>query len=135
MPVLEELCRLQLTLSARVLGTMPQGTRIDFPFEGTATSAHWEGARPVKGMDYVIVRSDGHSDLNIYGTIGEKRETLAYRATGVALTKSKTEALPQELISFQTANEDLAWLNSVIGVGFGEISGSDLALTIYVVRP
>lgn len=134
MPALEELCQIQATLSARALGTMPQGTRIDFPFQGTATSSFWEGSRPVKGMDYVVVRSDGNMDLDIRGTIGEKRETVAYRATGVSLSKSKTEAVPQELISFQTANEDLAWLNSVIGVGLGEISGGDLSLTVYVVR-
>jgi hypothetical protein len=118
-----------------MLGTMPLGTRIDFPFEGVATSPYWDGEREVRGVDYVTLRPDGNMDLQIRGTIGSKRETVAYQATGVSLGISKTEARPQELITFQTGNEELAWLNNVIGVGLGNGEGLDLALTIYVVRP
>lgn len=135
MPALEELCTVNATIKPRMLGNMPQGTRIDFPFEGTATSPHWEGERPVRGVDYVTVRSDGHMDLDIRGTIGEKRETVAYRASGVSIVKSETEALPQELITFQTGNEDLAWLNTAVGVALGGGEGGNLTLTIYVVKP
>ena len=135
MPKLEEFCTIRVTMSPRLLGQMPSGTRIDFPFQGTATSPHWEGERPVQGVDYVTVRSDGNMDLDIHATIGEKRETVAYRGTGVSIVKSKTEAMPQELITFQTANEDLAWLNEVVGVGLGGGEGAELSLTIYVVRP
>lgn len=135
MPHLEEFCTIRVTMSPRVLGQMPSGTRIDFPFEGTATSPHWEGERSVQGVDYVTVRSDGNMDLDIHATIGEKRETVAYRGTGVSIVKSKTEAMPQELITFQTGNEDLAWLNEVVGVGLGGGEGAELSLTIYVVRP
>lgn len=135
MPNLEPFCEIRATMSPRMLGNMPLGTRVDFPFEGVATSEHWEGERPVHGVDYVTVRPDGNMDLEIRGTIGEKRETVAYRAIGVSLGISKTEARPQELITFQTGNEDLAWLNSVVGVGLGEGSAPDLGLTIYVVRP
>ena len=53
----------------------------------------------------------------------------------MSIVKSKTEAMPQELITFQTANEDLAWLNEVVGVGLGGGEGAELSLTIYVVRP
>jgi len=134
LPTLEEFCRAQLTLHPKVLGAMPLGTRVNFPFQGVATSSHWDGERPVSGMDYVTVRSDGNMDLNIYGTIGEKREAVAYRARGVALSKSKTAATPQEILLFETADPDLAWLNDVVGVAVGEIEGSDLALTVYVVR-
>jgi len=117
-----------------MLGKMPGGTRIDFPFEGTAESAHWEGERTVKGIDYVTVREDGHMDLEIRGTIGEKRETIAYRAIGVSVVESPTEAHPQELITFQTGNQDLAWLNTVIGVGIGHGVEGQIALEIFVVR-
>ena len=79
MPNLEEFCQITATMTPRMLGKMPQGARIDFPFEGTATSSHWEGERPVKGVDYVTVRLDGHMDLEIRATIGEKRETVAYQ--------------------------------------------------------
>jgi hypothetical protein len=134
MPTLEEFCQITATMSARMLGKMPQGTRIDFPFEGTATSSHWEGERPVKGVDYVTVRGDGHMDLEIRATIGEKRETVAYRGTGVSIVKSPTEAKPQELITFQTGNEDLAWLNTAVGIGWGGGEAGTIAVTVYVVR-
>ena len=135
MPNLEPFCEIHATMSPRMLGNMPLGTRVDFPFEGVATSDHWEGERRVSGVDHVTIRPDGNMDLVIRGTIGEKRETVAYQASGVSLGISKTEARPQELIVFQTGNEDLAWLNSVIGVGLGRGAGADLELTIYVVRP
>lgn len=135
MPTLEEFCVIEATLEPRMLGNMPQGTRIDFAFRGTATSPHWQGERPVRGVDYATVRSDGHMDLEIRGTIGEKRETVAYRAIGVSIVESQTEAVPQELITFQTGNEDLAWLNTAVGVGLGEGETGRLTLRIYIIRP
>jgi len=135
MPTFEEFCQIKATMAPRMLGKMPQGARIDFPFEGTATSSHWEGERPVKGVDYVTVRLDGHMDLDIRATIGEKRETVAYRGGGVSIAKSPIEATPQELITFQTGNEDLAWLNTAVGVGLGGGEGGTISITIYIVRP
>ncbi|HSL25143.1 MAG TPA: DUF3237 family protein [Acidimicrobiia bacterium] len=135
MPSLEEFCTVKATMSPRMLGKMPQGTRIDFPFEGTAVSRHWEGERPVRGIDYVTVRADGHMDLEIRATIGEKRETVAYRGTGVSIAKSPTEATPQELITFQTGVEDLAWLNTSVGIGLGGGESGTIAITIYIVKP
>lgn len=134
MPNLEEFCQIKASMAPRMLGKMPQGARIDFPFEGTATSAHWEGERIVRGVDYVTVRLDGHMDLDIRATIGEKRETVAYRGAGVSIVKSPTEALPQELITFQTGNEDLDWLNTAVGVGLGTGEGGAIGITIYIVR-
>lgn len=133
MPSLEEFCTIKGSLSPRMLGKMPGGVRIDFPFEGTATSPHWEGERPVRGVDYVTVRSDGNMDLEIRATIGEKRETIAYRATGVSLAHEDKTASPQELIVFETGNEEFEWLNRVVGVGLGT-GGTDIELTIYIVR-
>lgn len=134
MPSLEPFCEITASMAPRMLGNMPLGTRIDFPFEGVATSPHWEGKREVRGVDYVTLRPDGNMDLQIRGTIGTKRDTVAYQATGVSLGISKTEARPQELITFQTGNEELSWLNDVIGVGLGNGEGLDLSLTIYIVR-
>lgn len=133
MPSLEEFCTVKASMAPRMIGRTPAGTRIDFPFEGMATGPHWEGERPVRGIDYVTVRADGNMDLDIHGTIGEKRETVSYRATGVSIAHEDRTASPQELIVFQTGNEDLEWLNSVIGVGLGH-GADELDLTIYIVR-
>ena len=59
MPSLEKFCTVEANLDMRMIGQSPAGMRIDFPFEGTATSEHWEGERTVRGMDYVTVRADG----------------------------------------------------------------------------
>ena len=134
MPSLEHFCTISASMMPKMLGKMPAGVRIDFPFEGTATSSHWEGERPVNGIDYVTIRSDGHMDLDIRGTIGVKRETVAYRASGVSVVVSDTEAHPQELITFQTGNEDLAWLNTAVGVGLGGGEAGDLKLNIFIVK-
>lgn len=109
--------------------------RIDFPFEGSATGPHWEGERPVKGMDYVMVRSDGNMDLDIRGVIGEKREAVSYTGIGVSIANPDKSADPKELITFQTGNEDLGWLNNEIGVAFGHGAAGRLTLTIYLVKP
>ncbi|MGH8927082.1 MAG: DUF3237 family protein [Acidimicrobiia bacterium] len=135
MPTFEEFCTITGSMAPRMLGRMPQGTRIDFHFDGVATSSHWAGERPVKGVDYVTVRADGHMDLEIRATIGEKRETVAYRGSGLSIVKSQTEAMPQELITFQTGNEDLAWLNTAVGVGLGEGESGTISLTIHIIRP
>lgn len=133
MPSLEAFCTIKASMTPRMVGHVPAGTRVDFPFEGTATSPHWEGERPVRGVDYVTIRGDGNMDLDIHGTIGEKRETVGYRATGVSIAHEDKTASPQELITFHTGNEDLAWLNSAVGVGLGH-GGAELELTIYIVR-
>lgn len=135
MPSLEEFCKVRGSMTARMVGKMLQGPRIDFQFEGTATSPHWDGERPVRGTDYVTVRSDGNMDLDIRATIGEKRETVAYKGSGVSIVKSETEAMPQELITFQTGNEDLSWLNSAVGVAIGDGEAGAITLTIYIIRP
>ena len=135
MPSLEKFCTVEATLNMNIIGKSPAGMRIDFPFEGTATSEHWEGERPVKGMDYVTVRSDGNMDLDIHGTIGEKREAVAYTATGVSIANEDQSADPKELIVFSTGNEDLAWLNNEVGVAFGHGAGGKITLDMYLIKP
>jgi hypothetical protein len=135
MPSLDKFCSIEADLGMNVIGKTPAGMRIDFPFEGTATSDHWDGERPVKGVDYVTVRSDGNMILDVHVTIGEKREQVSYTATGVSIANEDQSADPRELVVFSTGNEDLAWLNNEIGVAFGHGAGGKISLEIYLVRP
>lgn len=135
MPSLEEFCKIEGDLGMNVIGKTPAGMRIDFPFEGTASGPHWEGDRAVQGVDYVTFRADGNMNLDIHGVIGEKRETVAYRGTGVSIANPDQSADPKELITFETGNEDLAWLNNEIGVAFGHGEGGKLSLIVYLVKP
>lgn len=134
MPELEHFCTVKATMHSRVVGNGPSGMRVDFPFEGTATSPHWEGERPVKGVDYVTFRADGNMALDIHGVIGEKRESVGYTATGVSISVSKTEAHPKELITFHTGNEDLAWLNDEVAVALGKGLDGAIDLDIYLIK-
>jgi hypothetical protein len=134
-PDLEHFCTISGGLTARIIGNGPAGMRVDFPFEGTATSPHWEGERPVSGVDYVTYRADGNMSLDIHGVIGEKRESVGYTATGVSLAVSKTEAHPRELITFHTGNEDLAWLNTEVAVAFGKGADGAIELEVYLLKP
>lgn len=135
MPSLEKFCTIEASMGMNVIGKAPTGMRIDFPFEGTATSEHWDGQRPVRGVDYVTVRSDGNMSLDIHVTIGEKRESLSYTATGVSIAHEDQSASPKELIVFETGNEALAWLNNEIGVAFGHGARGKIDLEVYLVRP
>jgi hypothetical protein len=135
MPSLEKFCTVQADLGMNVIGKTPAGMRLDFPFKGTATSEHWEGERPVNGVDYVAVRADGNMVLDIHATIGEKRETVSYRAIGVSIANEDQSADPKELIVSETGNEDLAWLNNEVGVAFGHGAGGKITLDIYLIKP
>lgn len=135
MPSLEKFCSVEATLGMNVIGRTPAGMRIDFPFEGVATSEHWEGEWPVKGMDYVTVRDDGNMILDVRATIGEKREQVSYTATGVSIANEDQSADPKELIVFATGNEDLAWLNNEVGVAFGHGEGGKISLVIHLAKP
>lgn len=135
MPTFEKFCTIEGSLGMNVVGNAPTGMRIDFPFEGTATSQYWEGERPVKGVDYATVRDDGNMSLDIHGVIGEKRESVAYRATGVSIAHEDRTASPKELITFETGNEDLAWLNDEVAIAFGHGGAGKISLEIYLLRP
>lgn len=135
MPSLEKFCTVEGDLGMNVIGKTPAGVRIDFPFEGIATGEHWEGERPVKGVDYVTVRADGNMDLDIHGTIGERKEAVSYRAIGVSIANEDQSADPKELVVFQTGNEELAWLNNEIAVAFGHGAAGKITLEIYLIKP
>ena len=135
MPSLEKFCTIEADLGMNVIGKTPSGMRIDFPFKGTATSEHWEGERPVRGVDYTTVRSDGNMSLDIHATIGEKREAVSYTATGVSIANDDQSANPKELIVFSTGNEDLAWLNNEVGFATGTGAGGKITLEVYLIKP
>ena len=135
MPSMKEFCTIEADLGMNIIGKTPSGMRIDFPFKGTATSEHWDGERPVSGVDYVTVRSDGNMELEVHATIGEKREAVSSRPLVCPSPTLISRADPKELIVFRTGNEDLAWLNNEVGVAFGRGEGGKITLAIYILSP
>lgn len=127
MPSLTEFCKISAKLTFAPIGKLAGGMRVDLPFTGTATSSHWEGERPVTGIDYVTVRKDGSQELNIRGQIGSGKDVVAYTAAG----RGDADGA-RELFLFETANDELAWLNNAVGVALGAAEGDALELTVYI---
>ena len=124
-PQLTPFATLTVTLSFTPIGKVDAGFRLDVPFEGTAPSSHWEGERPVSGVDHVTVADSGIQSLDIRGRIGTGKEVVAYRAIGRG-----SDAGPREVFTFETASEELAFLNGAVGVGVGSIDGDQLTLEV-----
>lgn len=130
MASLTEFAKISGTLHFTPIGNVSAGFRLDIPFEGSATSEHWEGERPVSGLDRVTVGADGIQNLDITARIGTGKQTVAYSAIG----RGTNDGGPKELIVFETAIEELGWLNSAIGVALGSIEKDRLELTVYIVE-
>ncbi|MCP3857316.1 MAG: DUF3237 domain-containing protein [Actinomycetia bacterium] len=114
MPSLEPLMSVEVTLEFNSIGKTARGMRLNVPFSGTATSSLWEGERPVSGVDYLTVGSDGVPALDIRATVGEGEDVVAYSATG----RSDGDG-PMEVFTFETAGEALGdpshwWSSSVM---------------------
>jgi hypothetical protein len=134
LPELEKFCTITGDLGMNIIGDAPAGRRIDFPFTGVATSEHWEGERPVSGVDYVTVRGDGNMTLDIRAVIGEKRDSISYRAIGVSIANPDRSANPRELLVFETGNEEFAWLNNEVGVALGSGAAGKIDLEVYLIK-
>lgn len=126
MPSLEPLMTVKAKLNFNMIGDVGAGTRLDVPFEGTATSSHWEGERPVRGVDYVTVRANGIAELDIRAIVGEGEDAVSYDAKG-----RQTADGIQEVFTFSTASESLSFLNGITAVGFGSVDKADLTLDIH----
>lgn len=129
MPTLTEFCKINVTLRFTPIGRTGTGMRVDVPFDGVATSSHWDGDRPVTGTDYVTVGADGVQHLEIRARIGTGRDVVSYQALG----RGTTETGPKEVLVFETANEAMSFLNSAIGVALGDLEGDQLSLTVSLI--
>lgn len=129
MPTFEPLMTLSGKLDFQPVGACPTGMRLDVGFTGTMTSPHWEGERPVSGTDFVTVAADGTMLLDIRAAVGEGEEKVAYSASG------RGGENVVEAITFETANPDLAFLNSTVAIAVGGTEGQDLNLEIFAVKP
>ncbi len=130
MPKLTEFAKISATLNFTPIGNVSAGFRLDVPFEGSTTSEHWEGERPVAGLDRVTVGADGIQSLQITARIGTGKQTVAYSAIG----RGTAEGGPRELMTFETGDPDLAWLNNAVGVALGTIEKDQLSLTVYIIE-
>ena len=125
------LCTITATLHFKPIGKLATGMKIDVPFDGTATSDRWDGEWAVEGVDYVTIGADGVQQLDIRGRISNGERTIKYAAIG----RGTNDTGPQELLTFETADEELADLNAAIAVAFGSIDGNQLTLHVERLTP
>jgi hypothetical protein len=122
----EPMMRLQVTLHRISLGRTTTGERTEVPFEGTATSPHWEGEWTVTGVDHIRRGSDGIAHIDVHTVVTNGDESLLYRGVGRGGPNGIIEG-----VTFETSSDRLAWLNTAVAVGRGVVDGAELRVEIF----
>jgi Protein of unknown function (DUF3237) len=127
-PDVEQVPFMTLSLKLRriPIGATPYGIRLEVPFEGTATSALWDGDRQVSGIDHITMSSNGTALIDVHVIISGDDEVVTYRGSGRG-----TSIGVREGVIFETASERLAWLNDTVAVGKGTVDGDDLLIELF----
>ena len=111
----------------------PQGARIDVAFEGHATGRL---TGRVRGVDYLVVRTDGRVDLDIRAIIEtQDGHRIALYADGVGVPRSAEPIADlRENISLTTAAENYGWVNKrqVWGIGTVNFASRKIHIDAYM---
>ncbi len=111
----------------------PQGVRIDVAFAGRGSGRL---AGQVRGVDYVRMRADGRSDLDIRAAIEtDGGQRIALSADGVAMPRAGEPVADLfENVTLSTAAEDYAWVNTrqVWGVGTVNFAAGKIHIDAYM---
>jgi len=118
---------LEVELRMHPIGTTPFGTRLEVPFEGTATSRLWDGERTAWGIDHITISTAGTAEIDVYVVIKGDDEIVTYRGHGRG-----TDAGVREGVTFETASERLAWLNDAVALGKGTVVGTHLTVELFL---
>ena len=100
--------------------------RTEVPFEGIATSPHWEGEWRATGIDHVTRGAHGTSSLDVHTVLTDGDETVMYHAIGRGGRDGILEG-----VTFETASERLAWLNDAVAVGRASLAGDELTVELF----
>ena len=120
-----------------VIGMLPEGLRIDAHYNGSMIAGPLAGAI-VRGVDYLLIRSDGVSVLDVRETITMPAgHSIAVRAQGYGSLRSETQAgaemppqganvawpdAPRPLLGVatcQTTDPEFIWMNEAMLVFSG----------------
>jgi Protein of unknown function (DUF3237) len=88
----ESFMTLSLMLRRIPIGETPYGTRVEVPFEGTATSTLWDGERAVYGIDHITLSTTGTSCIDVHVIISGDdgaalhRPLIRHGATALAIS-------------------------------------------------
>lgn len=110
-----------------VYGETPHGVRMDVAFEGQM-SGQLQGF--MRGMDYVLVRPDGVSEINVHATIATDDGALI----SVEITGNLVDGSIRDThVQLETAHPDYQWLHDQVIVGRGEATETELTVRYYLV--
>jgi hypothetical protein len=118
-----------------VIGPVPEGFRVNFPFVGKVDG---KLSGKVEGVDYVLTRTDGVGCLHIHGVISsDEGDLISFEASGYGRPSSKKGYYDLEAaITFQTPSDKYRWLNNIIATseGFADTEKGQLNIKAYVPR-
>ncbi|MGA9048798.1 MAG: DUF3237 family protein [Dehalococcoidia bacterium] len=124
----EVLYEMELKLSpAVIIGAVPEGTRVDFPFTGRVSGPGIHGK--FDGVDYMLLRSDAVGCLHIHGVITtDGGDLISVEASGFSTAAPDGRFAIKETITYHTGCKELAWLNSTQGLadGFFDMGTNEL---------
>ena len=146
-PIMDLVYRLEADVTELVpVGLVPEGIRFDAHFSGRVVKGPLSGVT-VRGIDYLLLRSDGVSVLDAYTTISaETGQHVSVHAQGYTSPPPEMQLPPPEVILspefrwpdapipihgfalYRTGAEDLAWMNrtalaleGTVNVGTGKL--------------
>ncbi len=119
---------LEVELRMMPVGATPYGTRLEVPFDGTATSRLWDGERAVTGIDHITVSTAGTAEIDVHVFISGDDEIVTYRGHGRGTPNGVREG-----VTFETASERLGWLNDAVAIGRGTVAGTHLTVELFLI--
>ena len=130
----ELLCEKKLKVTDMVIIPVPEGTRVNAEVAGTVRGPKINGT--TKSIDYALFRADGTALLHIHGVITTEEGDLIYYEASGFLTPTEQEGRynAKEAVTFQTASEKYAWLNTTLAVaeGYADITTGELYFKQFV---
>jgi hypothetical protein len=107
-------------------GETPVGKRYDVLFEGSLSGERLSGR--MRGVDYVLVRSDGVSELHVRASIvTEDKAAISAEISGYLQNGEIRDAM----VKFMTGNEKYMWMTSKIIVGRGTFGPEGLEISYF----
>ena len=113
---LEHLCSFKAKITQRInFGETPLGKRTDIHFEGDLTGGILSGR--MKGIDYLLTRSDGVSEINVRASIAT--------VDGINISVQifgyyDGELIEDNAVKLLTGHEKYKWLGNKVIVGRGK---------------
>jgi hypothetical protein len=134
---------------SQMVGDTPLGSRrIVYVRNGSFAGPALKGTVLPGGGDWVLLRDDGASSLDVRITLRTEDGALIYVTYGGVSTMSpevRARIIAGEVVNpseyyfrttprFETASEKYAWLNKVVAVGVGQRTRTGVVYSVYAVK-